>query len=258
MLNYDTLENLAREAGELALEHFNRLSSVPVESKGHLDLVTAADQDVERFVSKRLQALFPDDGVFGEEGNAAPSRSGRVWVIDPIDGTFNFVRGSDEWAVSIGLYAEGKPAFGVVHAPVRRQFFMGGKGREATLNGKALPPLKKVDPSRAVTGIGFHVTVPVEERLSILKFVMDDAKMTFRHNGSAVISMIDVVCGVTDGYLGMQEASWDVMGILPILACLGGETTLNWKKKTLESRLSFACGTSSFLDIFHPILPADK
>ena len=114
MHSISAVELLAREAGALALSHFKALGSVPVESKGHLDLVTAADQDVERFLTEGLVKIFPNDGIFGEEGAAHQGNSGRTWVIDPIDGTFNFVRGGDQWAISIGLYESAQPIFGVI------------------------------------------------------------------------------------------------------------------------------------------------
>ena len=82
---YSEIENIVREAGDLALQHFQTLATVSVESKGHLDLVTAADKAVEEFVIERLQSAFPDDGVFGEEGGSISSRSGRIWVVDPIE-----------------------------------------------------------------------------------------------------------------------------------------------------------------------------
>ncbi|MCA0420544.1 MAG: inositol monophosphatase, partial [Proteobacteria bacterium] len=117
----DAIEALAREAGAIALDHFARVASLPVTMKGHLDLVTEADQAVERFIVAGLRRLFPEDGILGEEGSGQDSRSGRLWVVDPIDGTANFVRGNDQWAVSIGLFEGGHPRFGVIHAPVRGQ-----------------------------------------------------------------------------------------------------------------------------------------
>ncbi|WP_309548235.1 inositol monophosphatase family protein, partial [Rhizobium rhizogenes] len=75
-----------RKAGERALDHFRSLSSLPVETKGHLDLVTEADKDVEAFLIGSLREAFPDDGIMGEESGEIPGASGRVWVIDPIDG----------------------------------------------------------------------------------------------------------------------------------------------------------------------------
>jgi myo-inositol-1(or 4)-monophosphatase len=90
----EVVEAIAREAGDIALGHFHSLARLPVEQKGHLDLVTAADRDVETFLIGRLREAFPLDGVYGEEGSNITGSSGRVWVLDPIDGTFNFVRGA--------------------------------------------------------------------------------------------------------------------------------------------------------------------
>ena len=72
---------------------------------------------MERFLTDGLLRLFPQDGVFGEEGASVAGKSGRIWIIDPIDGTLNFVRGSEHWAVSVGLFQDGCPKFGIIHAP---------------------------------------------------------------------------------------------------------------------------------------------
>ena len=109
MNRYDLARAVARDAGKLAHRAFGVSAT---KMKGRHDVVTEMDREVERFLTDRLAALFPDDGIFGEEGAARPGRSGRTWVLDPIDGTFNFVRGTDCWVVSIGLYAGGAPAFG--------------------------------------------------------------------------------------------------------------------------------------------------
>lgn len=98
---------VVEEAGALALAHFGRLSPAEIAEKGHLDLVTVADRAVEALISARLGTLFPDDGIYGEEGGRAAGTSGRVWVIDPIDGTFNFVRGGIDWGISVGLFEGG-------------------------------------------------------------------------------------------------------------------------------------------------------
>jgi myo-inositol-1(or 4)-monophosphatase len=251
----EAVERLAREAGEIALRHFGRLGSAAVTSKHHLDLVTVADREVESFLSRGLLELYPDDGIYGEEGAASSGRSGRTWVIDPIDGTFNFVRGTDSWAISIGLYAEGRPLFGVVHAPVRRQTFSGGIEAQATCNGDALASLQPMQPSRAVTGLGFHIDIPIGRRMDVLRYVMEDASITFRHNGSAAISLIEIASGQSDGYIGLGEATWDVMGALPILSSIGAGTTLDWNRISLSSRLDFACGGLDFVALMSPLFP---
>ncbi|MEX2552541.1 MAG: inositol monophosphatase family protein, partial [Actinomycetota bacterium] len=241
------VEQVAREAGDLALSHFHRLASVSVESKGHLDLVTEADKAVEDLITRRLSSLFPNDGVFGEEGAAVAGRSGRVWVIDPIDGTFNFVRGGDQWAVSIGLYEDDHPSLGVLHVPVRQQTLVGGKGLAATLNGTPMAPRGGLDRNRAACGVGFHPVVPVQQRLETIRYILDDAKMTFRCCGSAVLSLIEIARGEVDGYIGMGESSWDLMGAFPILEQLGISSTVDWASTGLTSKHKFACGTPEFL-----------
>ena len=252
---YSDVETIAREAGELALRHFRTLATVPVESKGHLDLVTDADKAVEAFVIERLQIAFPDDGVFGEEGGSVTSRSGRIWVVDPIDGTFNFVRGGDQWAVSIGLYENGSPSFGVLNLPVRDQLVLGGTECAPTLNGNPLPRRVGFDPSRAATGVGFHPIIPTEQRLALLRFVVDDARMVFRCCGSAAVSLLEIALGQVDGYLGIGESTWDVMAILPILSALGADNTVDWSATPLDAKLRFACGTPGFLELVRPIVP---
>jgi myo-inositol-1(or 4)-monophosphatase len=249
------IEALALEAGALALSHFEKISTIGVESKGHLDLVTQADKDVEGFITKRLRAAFPDDGVFGEEGAAHQGSSGRLWVIDPIDGTFNFVRGSDQWAVSIGLYERGQPVFGVIHAPVRRQILVGGTGMATTLNGERMAQRTGLNRDRAACGVGFHPLVPVQQRLETLRFVMEDVGMTFRCCGSATMSLIEVARGEVDGYLGTGESSWDLMAALPMLAQIGIHSTVDWATTDLSLKLRFACGTPEFLEAVAPLVP---
>jgi myo-inositol-1(or 4)-monophosphatase len=251
------VEAIAREAGVLALDHFNRLAATQVEAKGHLDLVTAADRAVERLIVSRLGELFPDDGIQGEEGAAVQGTSGRTWVIDPIDGTFNFVRGGDQWAVSIGLREEGVPSFGVVHAPVRRQLAAGGRTVPATLNGTKLAPRHGLERNRAAASVSWHPAIAVEDRLRTLAFVMGDLGMACRHGGSSVTALLDVALGLTDGHIGMGEAAWDVMAGLAILAPLGVGSTIDWPAATPSTRFRFACGTPAFLNAVAPLLASD-
>jgi myo-inositol-1(or 4)-monophosphatase len=249
------IEALALEAGALALSHFEKISTVSVESKGHLDLVTQADKDVESFLTRRIRAAFPNDVVFGEEGAAHQGSSGRLWVIDPIDGTFNFVRGSDQWAVSIGLCENGQPGFGVIHAPARRQILVGGIGMVTTINGAPMALRSGLDRDRAACGVGFHPIIPVQQRLETLRFVMEDAGMTFRCCGSATMALIEVARGEVDGYLGTGESSWDLMAALPMLEQIGIHSTVDWATTDLSSKLRFACGTPEFLKVVAPLVP---
>lgn len=248
------VEDIAREAGRLAFTHFRSLADLPVESKGHLDLVTAADREVEEFLVAHLRDAFPDDGIFGEEGGEIPGASGRIWVIDPIDGTFNFVRGGHNWAISIGLYEMRRPVLGVIHAPVRDLTIVGGTTTPARLNGLPIKPLPAFDISRASTGFSFHPTVSTTDRLEAIRFISDDLGISFRLCGAATISLIEVMLGETDGYLSIGDSTWDVMAALPILASLGVSHTIDWDRTELSQKLRFACGSEAFLDRVRPLL----
>lgn len=248
------VEDIARRAGAIALAHFNSFADLPVEKKGHLDLVTVADRDVEAFLIEELRAAFPADGIYGEEGADIPGTSGRVWILDPIDGTFNFVRGGQGWAISIGLFQDRRPVFGVIHAPARDLMLTGGNCFGTLLNGKPLPPLPALDLAQASMGIGLHPSVATADRLEVVRFISDELQISFRCCGSATQSFMQVAMGETDGYLSLGDATWDVMAALPILANLGITHTIDWDKVDLGDKLRFACGSESFIEKVRPLL----
>lgn len=254
----DVIKAISQEAGRLALSHFGQLAEDTVDAKGPLDLVTVADRAVEAYLLQELNRAFPQDGVFGEEGSDQTGTSGRVWVIDPIDGTFNFVRGGDEWGVSIGLYQDGKPVFGILNLPVRQEIYIGGRLGDQVIapevNGKALPQAKPLDLRRASTSMGFHPIVPVAERVETISFVVTDAGLVMRTCGSCIASLMELARGETDGYLGNGESSWDVMAAFAILGPLGFTSTIDWSQHDLHSKFKFAVGNKAFLKLVSPLV----
>jgi myo-inositol-1(or 4)-monophosphatase len=244
---------IAIEAGKIALRHFNSGPAEPIEAKGPLDLVTAADREVEAFICKELSHAFPEDGIFGEEGSAVKGRSGRVWVIDPIDGTFNFVRGNRHWGVSIGLFENGQPTFGVVNAPACGELFAGGNELAAELNGKPLPPLRPFNRDYAAIGVGIHPKIPAEQGVALLNEVISELNLAYRVTGSSVISLIDIAKGNVDGYVGLGIPSWDILGMLPCLKQLGVTTSIDWQTSGLDTDLDFTCGTAEMLTVLRAV-----
>lgn len=243
-----TIETIAREAGALAMTHFCRLEGEQITAKRHLDLVTVADRTVEALIVASLRDAYPDDGILGEEGGSITGRSGRIWVIDPIDGTFNFVRGGAQWSVSIGLHAQGRPAFGTVFAPVSGQLISGGPDDPPRLNGVTLPPLGAWNPARAACGIGLGGAAPLDQRRAMLDFMAAQSGVMLRCCNSATAAMLELISGEADGYVGYGESAWDVMGIWPILAALGAQSTLDWAAVSLKEKLSFAVGKPGLVD----------
>ena len=246
---FDILTPLAHDAGALAMTHFGQLSQGSVSSKGPLDLVTVADRAVEALIVSRLQAAFPEDGILGEEGGSVAGTSGRVWVIDPIDGTFNFVRGGKDWAVSIGLWQNGQPVAGIVHAPVQALTLTGGVSHAPEMNGKPLPRLTAYQHDRGAVSVSLGGAIPSADRMAMLRFLTEDAGLMFRCNNAATLSLIEVATGEVDGHIGYGESVWDVMAMWPILTALGAVTTLDWSATPMTSKLRYVIGKPELVEI---------
>ena len=135
--DYQLAEALVREAGTLAL--LMRRAGLEGRQKTSVsDVVTAADHAAEAYVLEQLQRCRPDDGIVGEEGASVAGTSGRTWVIDPVDGTYNFLHGSTYWCSAIALKDSTGVLLGGIFQPEEDKLWLGGTGRPSTLNGERL------------------------------------------------------------------------------------------------------------------------
>jgi myo-inositol-1(or 4)-monophosphatase len=135
--DYQLASALVREAGQLAL--LMRMAGLQSQQKTSVsDVVTAADHAAEAYVLGQLQRCRPDDGILGEEGTSVHGSSGRTWVIDPVDGTYNFLHGSTYWCSAIALKDASEVLLGAIFQPEEDKLWLGGTARPATLNGEAL------------------------------------------------------------------------------------------------------------------------
>ena len=125
---------LARGAGEITLKYFRKTPETTTKTDG--SYVTVADREAEAYMRKQIAAHFPDDGILGEEEGESPGRSGRRWIIDPIDGTFAFVHGVPFYGVLIGLEIEGEMSVGVINIPALDELVSAAKGAGCYLNGE--------------------------------------------------------------------------------------------------------------------------
>ena len=142
--DYQLAEALVREAGNLAL--LMRHSGLEGHQKTSVsDVVTAADHAAEAYVLEQLQRCRPDDGILGEEGASKRGSSGRTWVIDPVDGTYNFLHGSSYWCSAIALKGASGPLLGAIFQPEADKLWLGGTAHAATLNGEPLTSFQPRD-----------------------------------------------------------------------------------------------------------------
>jgi myo-inositol-1(or 4)-monophosphatase len=210
---------LAGKAGALALSKQPPPGAPEATMKGAQDWLTEADGAVEAFLAAALAEAFPDDGFQGEEGGTGRAGS-LTWVVDPIDGTSNFARGSARWCVSVGLIEGRVPLAGVLVAPRSGETFAARQGGGATLNGVPIRASATTSLARGQVECGWSPRRPNAAFFTLVQGVMAAGAM-LRAGGSGALGLADVAAGRIDAYAELHINLWDVAGVLPILAEAG-------------------------------------
>jgi len=215
----DTALRLAHEAGALAMRMRPPPGGPQGTLKGVQDWLTEADGAVERFLSDHLADAFPEDGFQGEEGGI--QRAGLLrWVVDPIDGTANFMRGGNRFCISLGLIEDRTPVLGVIVAPALNEVFAARQGGGATLNGEPIKAADTTALTRATVELGWSSRRPNADFLAMCARVVG-AGAVLRMGGSGALGLADVAAGRQDAYGELHINLWDVAAALAILAEAG-------------------------------------
>jgi myo-inositol-1(or 4)-monophosphatase len=212
---------IAREAGELALRHFRALDLLSIESKGHQDLVSNADREVELYVRAALAREFPEDGIVGEEHAPTAGASGHVWVIDPIDGTANFVRGIPSWCVVLASTHHGHTELGVIHEPTTGETFSASRGGGAWLNGRSISASKAASLTEGSVGTGSSNRRPLSNVVELISLLSAEGGVFFR-NASGALMLAYVAAGRLLGYCEEHMHPWDCLAGLLMIEEAGG------------------------------------
>jgi histidinol-phosphatase len=204
--------NAARKAAELALSY---QPNIVAETKPDNSPVTQADRECERMIARMLNEAFPDDGILGEEGARAESRSGRRWIVDPIDGTRDYVRGNPLWANLIALEAGDDVVVGVVNLPVLGKLYTAGRGGGAFLDGSRLQASSKTSVDQSVLCLnGYDKLAKSPFRPRLLDWM---AKFwAVRGMGGAADSMM-VASGEAEVWIEPTASPWDFAPLKIIL-----------------------------------------
>jgi myo-inositol-1(or 4)-monophosphatase len=200
---------LATEAGELLADAVDRLDLGIVTKTTATDLVTDLDRAVERLLVDGLLAARPDDGVLGEEGADRAGISGVRWIIDPVDGTTNFVYGYPGFNVSVAAEVDGQVVAGCVVDPLHRDVFCATLGGGATRNDVAISCRGTTDLSTALVGTGFSYDPERRRRQAQVLTHVLPAVRDIRRQGAAAIDLCWVACGRLDAYYERGLQPWD-------------------------------------------------
>ncbi len=200
--------DLARDAGRLHTEGLE--SALHIETKSSpTDMVSHIDHEAERLIVGRLADLRPGDAVFAEEGSRSESSTGVRWVIDPLDGTTNYVYGYPAFAVSIGVEVDGQARIGVVYDSSAGHLYEAVSGLGARCDGRPIRARRQDDLSQALVATGFSYDASQREKQGLATATILGRVRDMRRSGSAALDLCHIAAGHLDAYWELDLSPWD-------------------------------------------------
>lgn len=213
----------ARRAGSTLIKKMVNLDKLKIEQKSQNDFVSEADKAAEKTVIDCIHKHYPDHAILAEESGASGD-SDTVWIIDPLDGTTNYLHGFPAFCVSIAVQEKGRLEHGVVYDPLRQELFTASRGQGAQLDGRRIRVSGQSDMSRALIGTGF----PFRDRDMDIGPYMTALTKTIKHTagirraGAAALDMVYVAAGRLDAYFETNLFAWDLAAGALIVREAGG------------------------------------
>lgn len=213
----------ARAAGSIILRYLNRVDSLTIEEKSRMDFVSEVDRLAEAEIVKELRRAYPDHAILGEE-TGQTGKSNKLWVVDPLDGTHNYLRGFPHFCVSIGFLDHGDPVHGVIYDPLRDELFTASKGDGAFCNDRRMRVSKRESLNGAMlcTGFPFRQREHLDAQLDMTRGMLAQAE-DIRRTGSAALDLAYVAAGRVDGYFEIGLKPWDMAAGCVLVRESGGK-----------------------------------
>ena len=214
----------ARRAGDLIVRNVDRVPSLGVRSKSRNDFVSEIDQMAEREIIETIRRAHPDHAFLGEESGRSGGTGDFLWIIDPLDGTTNFLHGFPVFAVSVACEYRGRLEHGVVYDPMRQELYTASRGDGAQLDGRRIRVSKQTSLEGALVGTGFPYranAVHIDAYLAMLKAVMQETA-GIRRPGAAALDLAYVAAGRTDGFWEIGLNPWDTAAGTLLITEAGG------------------------------------
>jgi myo-inositol-1(or 4)-monophosphatase len=212
----------ARQAGTVLLRHMSKLDSLNVFEKGRQDYASEVDSLAETEIIRELRRAYPDIAILAEESGAM-GKGRQTFIIDPLDGTSNFLRGFPHFCVSIALVENGEPTDGVIFDPLRNELFTASRGAGALLNDKKIRvgDRKDVAGSLLLTGFPPRERSRLAPQLETIRGLLGEAE-DIRRTGSAALDLAYVAAGRADAYFEAGVKAWDVAAGMLVVREAGG------------------------------------
>ena len=213
----------ARRAGELMIRQLNQLETLQVTEKSRNEFVTQVDRAAEAAIIEVIRDHYPDHSILAEESGASGD-SEYQWIIDPLDGTTNYVHGFPVFSVSIAVAQRGELQHGVVYDPMRQEIFSASRGQGAQLDGRRIRVSKRQSLQQGLIGTGFPYRLNlqhIDRYLEMLKAVMLES-VGVRRPGSAALDLCYVAAGRIDGFWELGLSKWDIAAGALIIREAGG------------------------------------
>jgi myo-inositol-1(or 4)-monophosphatase len=217
----------ARIGGNVLLRSINKLDALNVVQKDRMDYASEVDADAEKAIIKELRRAYPEYGIVGEEGGIVPGKNGRYhWVIDPLDGTSNYLHGFGHYCVSIALVDNGEPTDAVIFDPLRNELFTASRGAGAQLNERKIRVSERKELAGAMIHTGFHRAGQFlalgHADLECVRELLNHAE-DIRRTGSAALDLAYVACGRADAYFEAGVKDWDIAAGVLLVREAGGK-----------------------------------
>jgi len=230
MIDFETtlhsVEKIIKDAGKILSLHFGKIIKEDIEVKSKNDYVTFVDKESENFIVTQLKKIFPEASILAEEGEHKSTADGYRWVIDPLDGTKNYIHGYPLFCISISLEKQGRPVLAVIYDPLHDELFEAVIGKGAFLNGEKIgvSSARRLENSMIVTGFPYRAHKMIDEYLRVFKNIfMNTSGM--RRDGSAALNLCYVAAGRYDGFWEFKLGRWDISAGSLIVEEAGGKVS---------------------------------
>ena len=213
----------ARAAGNFIMRNQERVEQLKVERKSRNDFVTQIDRGAEQEIVKIIQKMYPDHAILGEEGGTQGNDKAEVtWIIDPLDGTTNFLHRLPHFAVSIGVQVRGRLEHGVIYAPCTQDLYTASRGDGAMLNNRRIRVSQCKDLDQALVGTGVPLQSEYMDRYVPMLRSMVEQTSGVRRAGAASLDLAYVASGRLDGFWELNLKPWDIAAGIVIVQEAGG------------------------------------